>query len=102
MSTLAGFYDGHTLPSSSLPFLLLSALSTSLCLVPPLTRQLSPLASLALRPPSPYSSLLFCSSVCSGKRRYNIKLWKTFTDCFNCLSDTPYTHCTAPTLPRCH
>ena len=21
----------------------------------------------------------------SGKRRYNIKLWKTFTDCFNCL-----------------
>ena len=37
-----------------------------------------------------------CLSVCllldlcvdntmSGKRRYNIKLWKTFTDCFNCL-----------------
>jgi len=22
---------------------------------------------------------------CTGKRRYNIKLWKTFTDCFNCL-----------------
>lgn len=21
----------------------------------------------------------------SGKRRYNIRLWKTFTDCFNCL-----------------
>ena len=21
----------------------------------------------------------------SGKRRYSIKLWKTFTDCFNCL-----------------
>ena len=20
-----------------------------------------------------------------GKRRYNIKSWKTFTDCFNCL-----------------
>lgn len=20
-----------------------------------------------------------------GKRRYNIKLWKTFTDCFNCM-----------------
>ena len=20
-----------------------------------------------------------------GKRRYNIRLWKTFTDCFNCL-----------------
>jgi len=20
-----------------------------------------------------------------GRRRYNIKLWKTFTDCFNCL-----------------
>ena len=24
--------------------------------------------------------------MCSGKRRYNIKLWKTFTDCFNCLT----------------
>lgn len=23
--------------------------------------------------------------VLTGKRRYNIKLWKTFTDCFNCL-----------------
>jgi diadenosine tetraphosphatase ApaH/serine/threonine PP2A family protein phosphatase len=23
--------------------------------------------------------------VYAGKRRYNIKLWKTFTDCFNCL-----------------
>ena len=23
--------------------------------------------------------------MCSGKRRYNIRLWKTFTDCFNCL-----------------
>ena len=23
--------------------------------------------------------------VLAGKRRYNIKLWKTFTDCFNCL-----------------
>src|ERR1700704_5361871 len=21
----------------------------------------------------------------SGKRRYNVKLWKTFTECFNCL-----------------
>lgn len=21
----------------------------------------------------------------TGKRRYNIKLWKIFTDCFNCL-----------------
>ena len=26
--------------------------------------------------------LVFCFE---GKRRYNIKLWKTFTDCFNCL-----------------
>ena len=25
------------------------------------------------------------SQVHIGKRRYNIKLWKTFTDCFNCL-----------------
>ena len=24
-------------------------------------------------------------STSPGKRRYNIKLWKTFTDCFNCL-----------------
>ena len=34
------------------------------------------------------SLTLFFLSVClhdSGKRRYNIKLWKTFTDCFNCL-----------------
>ena len=23
--------------------------------------------------------------ICLGKRRFNIKLWKTFTDCFNCL-----------------
>lgn len=22
---------------------------------------------------------------CVGKRRYSIKLWKQFTDCFNCL-----------------
>ena len=28
----------------------------------------------------PMNVLLF-----PGKRRYNIKLWKTFTDCFNCL-----------------
>ena len=27
----------------------------------------------------------FLSSPPPGKRRYNIKLWKTFTDCFNCL-----------------
>jgi diadenosine tetraphosphatase ApaH/serine/threonine PP2A family protein phosphatase len=27
--------------------------------------------------------LALCS--CAGKRRFNIKLWKTFTDCFNCL-----------------
>jgi serine/threonine-protein phosphatase PP1 catalytic subunit len=25
------------------------------------------------------------AEVHTGKRRYNIKLWKTFTDCFNCL-----------------
>ncbi|KHJ89177.1 Ser/Thr phosphatase family protein [Oesophagostomum dentatum] len=33
--------------------------------------------------------LYFCFTLyqenISGKRRYNIKLWKTFTDCFNCL-----------------
>ncbi|KAI1719647.1 calcineurin-like phosphoesterase domain-containing protein [Ditylenchus destructor] len=27
----------------------------------------------------------FFSSPCRGKRRFSIKLWKTFTDCFNCL-----------------
>lgn len=32
-------------------------------------------------------SYVVCSFLFSfvGKRRYNIKLWKTFTDCFNCL-----------------
>jgi len=28
---------------------------------------------------------LFYILLMKGKRRYNIKLWKTFTDCFNCL-----------------
>lgn len=28
------------------------------------------------------------------KRRYNIKLWKTFTDCFNCLPIGQSFHCT--------
>lgn len=27
----------------------------------------------------------FVPNFLTGKRRYNIKLWKTFTDCFNCL-----------------
>ena len=31
----------------------------------------------------PYSPLSLALS--PGKRRYNIRLWKTFTDCFNCL-----------------
>ena len=26
-----------------------------------------------------------CLFASPGKRRFNIKLWKTFTDCFNCL-----------------
>jgi len=26
-----------------------------------------------------------CSMHCTGKRRYSVKLWKTFIDCFNCL-----------------
>lgn len=30
-----------------------------------------------------YNIFWFISII--GKRRYNIKLWKTFTDCFNCL-----------------
>lgn len=36
-----------------------------------------------------WEALEACSRAVSfpwaGKRRYNIKLWKTFTDCFNCL-----------------
>lgn len=28
---------------------------------------------------------IYISLRSSGKRRFNIKLWKTFTDCFNCL-----------------
>ena len=28
---------------------------------------------------------LTLTMISSGKRRHNIKLWKTFTDCFNCL-----------------
>ena len=31
----------------------------------------------------PCGRVLICCGI--GKRRYNIKLWKTFTDCFNCL-----------------
>lgn len=31
------------------------------------------------------SFLPFFATSNIGKRRYNIKLWKTFTDCFNCL-----------------
>jgi serine/threonine-protein phosphatase PP1 catalytic subunit len=35
---------------------------------------------------STYSSPPLLSVILvTGKRRYNIKLWKTFTDCFNCL-----------------
>ena len=36
----------------------------------------------------PFRSVLFVKRALffpSGKRRYNIKIWKTFTDCFNCL-----------------
>lgn len=29
--------------------------------------------------------MLFFTSYPLGKRRYSVKLWKTFTDCFNCL-----------------
>lgn len=31
------------------------------------------------------SPLMLNMSFFTGKRRFNIKLWKTFTDCFNCL-----------------
>ena len=34
---------------------------------------------------SPASVRVLTCFVRLGKRRYNIKLWKTFTDCFNCL-----------------
>ena len=36
-------------------------------------------------PKSVSLSSFFTFSLLTGKRRYNIKLWKTFTDCFNCL-----------------
>ena len=37
-------------------------------------------------PPYPRGAVLGTHTHClAGKRRYNIKLWKTFTDCFNCL-----------------
>ena len=39
------------------------------------------LTSLSLSAPTTASLL----PLALGKRRYNIKLWKTFTDCFNCL-----------------
>ena len=29
--------------------------------------------------------LNFYAPIFLGKRRFNVKLWKTFTDCFNCL-----------------
>lgn len=32
-----------------------------------------------------YDAILTRSFSSLGKRRYNVKLWKTFTDCFNCL-----------------
>ena len=35
--------------------------------------------------PFPFSLSLSLPSLSIGKRRYNIRLWKTFTDCFNCL-----------------
>eukprot|EP00952_Eustigmatos_sp_NYUAD-ZCMA_P006763 28955-Eustigmatos_ZCMA.PRE.1 len=31
------------------------------------------------------AQVVLYTPVGAGKRRYNIKLWKTFTDCFNCL-----------------
>ena len=51
-------------------------LTLSLFLSLPLSLSLS--TSLSL-------SLSFSHLFTAGKRRYNIKLWKTFTDCFNCL-----------------
>ena len=36
-------------------------------------------------PRSPLDILSAAPPFLPGKRRYNIKLWKTFTDCFNCL-----------------
>ena len=37
----------------------------------------------SVSPRAPPRFALFTHTL--GKRRYNIKLWKTFTDCFNCL-----------------
>ena len=47
------------------------------------TGQLSNFSSLFLLIHSLYFRIYGFYDEC--KRRYNIKLWKTFTDCFNCL-----------------
>jgi diadenosine tetraphosphatase ApaH/serine/threonine PP2A family protein phosphatase len=42
--------------------------------------------TMSVRPSLPVCRSSFHAQLLSkGKRRYNIKLWKTFTDCFNCL-----------------
>ena len=46
---------------------------------------LSVLAAMRIPCLSPRVYNLNTACMSPGKRRYNIKLWKTFTDCFNCL-----------------
>lgn len=32
-----------------------------------------------------YFIIIYCLYCVLGKRRYSVKLWKLFSDCFNCL-----------------
>ena len=54
--------------------------------VPPLIGYTDSMTSVSFTPHHMHMhSFHWVFVVCVGKRRYNIRLWKTFTDCFNCL-----------------
>lgn len=75
-------YQSNLRVSHALPYSLLSTLITPLC------RQTLTLSSSLPSPTPPSLTLPYTlphSFYDECKRRYNIKLWKTFTDCFNCL-----------------
>lgn len=101
INRIYGFYDEceclgcapkTRLPSLGSPFPVFSPCCPTLTL--PVTSFLPFLFALPLYPPAlscpahpnavPKDTSK-CPLFSAGKRRYNIKLWKTFTDCFNCL-----------------